>query len=289
MFRDACPLIKAVQGMSGIKTSEIYDNCSMFVIPITCDCKKKIAGMLKDIKPTITLHIPPVKDNDEDIELYLGELYRLIPALEDLTGNKITEKSLARSINQTGYAQYEMSEFMKFRKHIPDLLHGTQVMAVMNAYSYMQAWDWAEQMHRLNGELAQRLKDKHFVSKANQPRILITGSPITFPNMKIPLLIEEMGGRLSADETCLGERALYDAVAVIDNGFDGMMRALANRYIRPCCCPIFVHNKQRLYRIKQMIKDYQIDGVTNLANTIFRLSALRAIITRKMWNSSESG
>ena len=35
-------------------------------------------------------------------------------------------------------------------------------------------------------------------SKENRPRILITGSPIVFPNFKIPLLIEEMGGALAA-------------------------------------------------------------------------------------------
>lgn len=90
---------------------------------------------------------------------------------------------------------------------------------------------------------------------------MVTGSPIAFPNMKIPLLIEEMGGILAADETCMGERGIYDPTVVIDKSFDSMMRALANRYIRPCTCPVFSDNRQRLYRIKQMIKTHQIQGV----------------------------
>ena len=40
-----------------------------------------------------------------------------------------------------------------------------------------------------------------------------------------------------------------------------MMRALAGRYTRPCTCPTFTDNRQRIFRIKQMIKDHQIQGV----------------------------
>lgn len=259
--RDACPLVKAVQGMVNIHMSAAYENCSLLVVPITCDCKKKIAGMLGSIKSVEIIHVPPMKGKDMDTEQYLKELYRFIPKLEQATGNCITERTLAEAINQVGYAQYEMSRFLEYRKHSPALLHGTQVMAVMNAYAYMSAGDWAAQMHRLNVEMEERLNKNKFVGKGNQPRILITGSPITFPNIKVPLLIEEMGGMLAADETCMGERALYDPVTVVDDSFDGMMRALAGRYTRPCNCPIFVDNRQRIYRLKQMVKNYNIQGI----------------------------
>ena len=259
--RDACPLVKAVMGFCHTKTEPVYDNCSLMVIPVTCDCKKKVAGMLEQIKPTVIMHLPPEKAEDADTEEYLRELYRLIPHLERVTGKQITADSLAEAINDVGYAQYEMSQFMRYRRSDPALLHGTQVMAVMNAFSYMRAGEWAEQMHRLNMELARRQRQKQFVGKAKQPRILITGSPIAFPNIKIPLLIEEMGGMLVADETCFGERALYDPTVIIDRSFDGMMRSLASRYTRPCTCPVFVDNSQRIYRLKQMIKDHKVQGV----------------------------
>ena len=192
--RDACPLVKAVSGSFHTHTSPVYDNCSLMVVPVTCDCKKKIAGMLGEIKPTVALQVPPAKAEDADITQYLQELYRLVPVLEKVTGKKITAQTLAESINAIGYAQYEMSRFLKYRKYEPALLHGAQVMAVMNAYAYMTASSWAGQMHRLNEEMEMRLRQKKFVGKAKQPRILVTGSPVVFPNLKIPLLIEEMGG-----------------------------------------------------------------------------------------------
>jgi len=259
--RDACPLVKSVMGFGEIEVSPLYSNCSLMVIPVTCDCKKKLAGMLERLKPTVTLHVPSSKERDADVEEYVRELYRLIPILEEVTGRQVTPQSLAEAINQKDYAQYEMSRFLTYRQHNPPLLHGTQVMAVMNAFAYMPPLEWAKCMRQLNDELEERLKQKKFAAKANRPRILVTGSPILYPNLKIPLLIEEMGGMLVGDETCMGERALYDPLTVTDRSFDGMMRALAGRYTRPCTCPTFTENRQRIFRIKQMIKDHQIQGV----------------------------
>ncbi|MDE7330845.1 MAG: 2-hydroxyacyl-CoA dehydratase family protein [Lachnospiraceae bacterium] len=259
--RDACPLVKAVMGFGEIKALPVFEQCSLLVAPVTCDCKKKLAGVIDSVKNTVPLHIPPLKKEDADTEVFLRELYRLIPVLEGATGREITAGSLAQGINIVGEAQYEMSEFLWYRRHDPALLHGTQVMAIMNAYSYMPADAWARQMHRLNREMKSRLEQGKFVSRKNQPRILVTGSPIAFPNLKIPLLIEEMGGILAADETCMGERGLYDPVSVIDPGFDGMMRALASRYTKPCTCPVFVDNSQRVYRIRQMIREHKIQGI----------------------------
>lgn len=259
--RDACPLVKAVMGFAQIKALPVFDNCSLLVAPVTCDCKKKLAGVIDSVKNTVPLHISPLKKEDADTEGFLRELYRLIPILEKETGKEITAQTLAEGINMIGRAQYEISEFLKYRRHDPALLHRTQVMSIMNAYSYMPVELWTKQMHRLNTELKLRLEKNNFVGRQNQPRILVTGSPIAFPNIKIPLLIEEMGGILAADETCMGERGLYDPVSVIDPTFDGMMRALASRYTKPCTCPVFVDNSQRIYRIQQMIKDHKIQGV----------------------------
>jgi benzoyl-CoA reductase/2-hydroxyglutaryl-CoA dehydratase subunit BcrC/BadD/HgdB len=259
--RDACPLIKAVMGFQAMEVMPIYDDCALMVVPITCDCKKKMAGMLKERVPTYALHVPTAKSDDSDMEQYVHELYQLIPELEAVTGQSITYQSLAESIDAMGFAQYQMSKFNEYKKHVPALIKGTHAMALMNAFSYLPVAQWSQQLHILNQELARRKKDQHYVSKDKQPRIMITGSPIIFPNIKIPLLIEETGGILVGDETCMGERSLYDPTVVVDQSFDGLMRSLANRYTRPCTCPTFVDNSQRIYRIKQMIADHQVQGV----------------------------
>ena len=258
--RDACPLVKAVAGFLQTGLMPVYRDCKMMVLPVTCDCKKKIAGMLKNSCNLMTMHIPASR-GDDDIDEYIRQLYELMARLEDATGNAITYDTLAEGFRMVGRAQYELSEFIRLKKNTPYLIRGTHAMAMMNAASYMQADMWAYAMSRVNSELKQKAKNKQTVTGKELPRILLTGSPIVFPNLKIPLIIEEMGGIVAGDETCMGERGMWDPAVIVDDSFDGMMRALANRALRPCPCPTFADNSQRLFRLKQLIKDNHIQGV----------------------------
>ena len=258
--RDACPLVKAVAGFKHTGLMPVYDNCSLMIVPVTCDCKKKIAGMLGEYCDVMTMHIPTTK-NDDDIDEFVNQLYDLAEKLESITGNKITYESLSASFYKVGRAQYELSEFIKLKKQNPYLIRGTHAMTIMNAYGYMPADTWADALRSVNMSLSLRAMKGEKVTTKKLPRILLTGSPIVFPNMKIPLLIEEMGGIVAGDETCMGERGMWDPPVITDNSFDGMMRALANRSLRPCPCPTFADNSQRIYRLKQLIKENQIQGV----------------------------
>ena len=258
--RDACPLVKAIAGFQNMGLMPVYRDCSLMTVPVTCDCKKKIVEMLEKTHRVLPLSVPAGRE-DEDIDRYVEELYHFAGTLETVTGNHVTWDSLAYGMNMTGRAKYELSRFLKLKKSMPYLMWGTHILAVMNAAAYMRADEWSLHMNRLNSELGERIKKGEKVTSRKRPRIMLTGSPVIYPNMKIPLLIEEMGGILAADETCMGERGMSDPPVVVDESFDGILRALANQVIRPCSCPTFVNNKERVYRILQMIRDYQIQGV----------------------------
>ncbi|MBO7475291.1 MAG: 2-hydroxyacyl-CoA dehydratase [Ruminococcus sp.] len=258
--RDACPLVKAVAGFKHTGLMPVYEDCSMMIVPVTCDCKKKIAGMLGDYCDVMTMHVPTEKGDDE-IDEFVRQLYDLAARLEAVTGRRITYESLANAFYKVGRAQYELAEFIQLKKQTPYLIRGTHAMTIMNAAAYLPADTWADALHIVNDSLRLRTQKRETVTTKKLPRILLTGSPIVFPNVKIPLLIEEMGGIVAGDETCMGERGMWDPPVITDNSFDGMIRALANRSLRPCPCPTFADNTQRIYRLKQLIKENQIQGV----------------------------
>ena len=260
--RDACPLVKAVAGMQEIGKLTPYSDCDLMVVPVTCDCKKKLASMLAESTPVHVMQVPSIRQSDELLELYVEELYRFLPVLENVTGKRITYDSLMAGVDAVGAAQAEMSRFLRLRRSSKTMLiRGTHTMAVMNALSLMPIDDWTAALKQLNDELEDRLHQEFVITRKKLPRLLLTGSPVVFPNIKLPLLIEETGGALVADETCMGERFLYDPLAVCDRSFDGYMRAMATRSIRPCTCPTFFDSSTRIYRLKQMIKDNQAEGV----------------------------
>ncbi len=259
--RDACPLVKAVMGAETIDALPVYQNCSLMAVPVTCDCKKKLAGWLSQRRPTATLYVPSNRERDESLEQLVRTLYGLSDQLAAVTGVPLRYEGLEYGCRVMANAQRELSRFIALRRRYPTVLRGSFAMAVMNAMSYTWAPRWTRQLRALNDELEQRAKAGERAVRDNIPRILLTGSPVAFPNFKLPLLIEEMGGLLAADETCMGERGLYDPPALVDRSVDGILRALANRATRPCTCPSFTDNRRRLYRVRQLIEDYQIQGV----------------------------
>ncbi len=259
--RDACPLVKAVVGNMMMGGSNLYEACEMFIVPITCDPKKKMAGMLKEYKPVSELHVPVNKLDDDAMDYFIRDLYRMKHKLEALTGNKITRKRLTKAVSDMAAVQGEIYRFIQLKGNKDLLLRGSHAMAVMNSYAYDDAGRWAKNLKKLNDVLEERLHTQHFLTKKRLPRIMVTGSPMTFPNLKVPLLIEEMGGIVVADETCLGDRFNYDPVAACDASMDGMMRALATRCIAPCSCPTFSANDQRIKRVKHMIETHQVEGI----------------------------
>ncbi len=258
--RDACPLVKAVAGFKHMGTMPLYEGCSLMVVPVTCDCKKKIAGVLQEVSPVHVMSVPANKE-DDDVERYVEELYRLADVLMQTTGRPITHASLADALNRTGRASYELSNFLRLRRTAPNILRGTHAMAVMNAASYLDAATWVDALGTLSDALERRSREGQFAARKELPRIMLTGSPIVFPNIKIPLLVEEAGGLVVADETCMGERGMSDPVVPVDASFDGLMRALAIRALRPCPCPTFADNSQRIYRLRRMVRDHQVEGV----------------------------
>ena len=259
--RDACPLVKAVMGFETIDHTPVYQNCSLMAVPVTCDCKKKLAGWLMERRPTVALHVSANRSQDADLERFVEELYHFSDELAQITGVPLTYENLNAACQMSAEAQYQLSRFIELRRKYPLIIKGTFSMAVMNSLSYTWLPLWTQQLAALNKELELLAAREQMAVKENRPRILLTGSPVVFPNFKLPLLIESMGGFLGADETCMGERGLYDPPVIVDHTLDGMLRALANRSTRPCTCPTFTDNQRRIYRIRQMIRDYHIQGV----------------------------
>lgn len=259
--RDVCPLVKAAAGnvMGGI--SEVHSICEMYIVPIACDCKKKLAGSLSDIKPVVPLYLPLNRTDDDGMDTFVKELKKTAGRISELTGAAVTRESLIRQIRIRADVQKEILTFLKLRNEEGILIRGTHALIVMNAMAYDDVSEWGRHLRKLNEELAGKKERKEYLTKKKLPRILLAGSPVSFPALKIPLLIEEQGGILAADETCPGDREAVDVVSVCEDTLDGCFRALANRCVRPCPCPVFPDNGLRIRRLDKAVEEGHIDGI----------------------------
>jgi benzoyl-CoA reductase/2-hydroxyglutaryl-CoA dehydratase subunit BcrC/BadD/HgdB len=257
----ACPMVKSEMGFSTMPILDFYQDCEMVALPTSCDWKMKIGEMMSEHHEVHMLNLPRIKELEGSRQFWLEEIKRFKLSLEKVTGVRINRKRLQEAIRRVQRAQMEVQRFHEIRKHIPAVIHGRDALEVLNAYFYEEVEPWVEALSNLNDELEQRIADQHYVAKPNAARLMLTGSPMVFPNWKIPTIIEELGAVLVTDEFCTSGRYLSDMVSVDEGTLNDMLHALADRYMLPCSCPTFTTTTERRDRILQYAEDYKVEGV----------------------------
>ena len=265
--RDGCPLVKSSLGFSAQKGLEVFDQCEAVIVPTTCDAKRKFGEELSAFKDVWMLELPHIKNAAFSRRIWNEQMYALKGQIEAYVRNngggrkKITSGNLGRAIKNSAGAQSEIRTLLSLRQSKKPVIWGRQAMMVLNTYAYVPVKEWTEALALLNKELMQRRDRGESVCSEKRPRIMIAGSPVIFPSMKIPSLVEEMGGVVVCDESCVGDRYMYDPVGNTERNLRDQLAGIASRYMAPCVCPSFSPNDDRLIIIKRMVSDYGVDGV----------------------------
>ncbi len=257
--RDACPVVKSSAGFHAMRVLPMYDQCEIAVMPMTCEVKRKSAEVLAQYIPIVPMEIPMSKSNsayEETIRTMKG----LVKTLEHHTGAKLSRKKLkeaCETINSSQRQAYLLQQ--KLYAENPQI-KGSEVMMAINSFCYTQPKKWEE----ATMELIKVIEAKETAAKPvnrTKPRIFIAGSPISFPNFKVPLMLEELGAQIVGDESCLSGRLMYDPVVPCDYSVDGMIRALTARYISACTCPVFDEMEDRLLSLKTRMDLSGAEGI----------------------------
>ncbi|MET0028830.1 MAG: double-cubane-cluster-containing anaerobic reductase [Candidatus Thiodiazotropha sp.] len=260
----SCSLVKATLGMLNDHPSQVprMGSLELVVNPTTCDQKTKAGSMIRDMGyPVYDMELPRAKDSDNARLYWRESVQNLTQELTQALGRKLSRGELKRAMSRTARARHAFRELHRIRRQTPVSILGKDVFLVTNAYFFDDLDRWCDAVELLNEELQERLDSGFKAAQAKAPRILFTGSPPIFPNLKLPLLIEESGAVVVADESCSANRMLYDLTAVDEWRLYDMVDAIADRYLKPCTCPIFNHNEDRRRRLLELAESYAVDGV----------------------------
>ncbi|MDR3076405.1 MAG: 2-hydroxyacyl-CoA dehydratase family protein [Synergistaceae bacterium] len=246
-----CPMLKAVCGairMNGVSNGN-------WVIPTTCDWVVKFPELAsKEGSPFLErvfwLELPHLKDEPEGQHKWLDEIFRFKKHLENL-GEKISRRSLSESIKVYGRAWRALSALSRMRQN--GLLASVWFMLAAGTFFLDAVENWTLEAGKV---IASR-----YGAYLDGARVFLAGSPIFFPNLKLPLLAEEAGLSVVADDLCSSERVIPGAVTFGDESEFGMMEALAERYHQACLCPTFIDNDRRVNNILGRRPEAYFDGV----------------------------
>ncbi len=257
--RDACPVVKASVGFHAMQVLPMYNQCETAIMPMTCDGKRKSAEVLSQFLPIIPVPISMSKDHAA-FEKTIATFQALVKTLEYHTGVKLSNKKLKQAcveINEAQKQAYLLQE--KLQAKNPQI-KGSELMFVMNSFIYTKPSIWKEEAKKLLQIIEEREKNPK-IPKRQRPRVFIAGSPISFPNYKVPLLLEELGAQIVGDESCLSGRLMYDPVVPNDDSSMGIIRALAARYVAACTCPVFDSLDDRLCSLKTRYDNSKAEGI----------------------------
>jgi benzoyl-CoA reductase/2-hydroxyglutaryl-CoA dehydratase subunit BcrC/BadD/HgdB len=259
----SCALVKATLGVlaSDLRIPRV-GKLDLIVNPTTCDQKKKAGAMMCGMGHQVyDLEMPSTKESEQARVYWQRSVREFAAHLRELTGRKLSKRKLAAAMALTGRAQAAFRQLHRLRAQAPSLVLGKDVFLVTNAYFFDDIRKWTAAVEHLNEELAKRAEEGISAVQKKAPRIVFTGSPPIFPNLKLPLVIEQSGGVVVADETCSANRMLYDMTAVDEWLLNDMVDALADKYLKPCTCPIFTRNDDRIRRLLELVRSFNADGV----------------------------
>ena len=249
-----CPMLKSVLGSMRMKTD---DPKALWVLPTTCDWVVKFPEMSRNLGTTqAQLHwmeLPHLKDGTRGQEHWLDEVYGLKTFLEE-HGGVVDKKSLSKSVAVYQRAWQAMVRLAEMRSR--GLISSVWFMLMTNMFFYDAVERWTEAAERVLGT-----SETSRTGVGPSARVFLAGSPIFFPNFKVPMLLEEAELFVVADDLCSSERIFPGAVAVGDTSLFGLISALAQRYHQGCLCPTFIDNDRRVNNILGRKSYSDFDGV----------------------------
>ncbi|MDR0311110.1 MAG: 2-hydroxyacyl-CoA dehydratase family protein [Acidobacteriota bacterium] len=235
-----CPMLRAVRGIFRLNDSF---SGRPWVLPTTCDWIVNLPRMLRMDNPQFAkwfhwLELPHLKDGDAARERWLAEVFGLKKFLEKTTGVKIDRKRLAASVAVYGRAWEALTRLEERRR--AGAVPFVWFLIIANSFFLDAPEQWTNAVNALLPALR---------GNENKNRVFFAGSPVFFPNFKIPLLLEEAGLTVTGDDLCSSGRVFPGGINAEASSEYEMVAVLAGRYHEGCLCPTFADNDRRINSI----------------------------------------
>jgi benzoyl-CoA reductase subunit C len=220
----------------------------------TCDHMLRLAGELKNNADMPMVHYfsmfhtvgEPAKN------WFVSEMQRLIQAIEDSFGIKITDEDLRRSIAVYNRTRRLMARLDEMRKNDPPAVSGAEHMHIVLTGMSTPREQFNEKLEALLPEL-----DGRRAGEAGRPRLMVVGGACDVP--EFIGFIEKQGASVVADGLCFGARYYKD---LVDETAEDPLRALAERYVGRVSCPsVFDGFDHTASIFKEVISDWRVDGM----------------------------
>lgn len=229
------------------------------IIPITCDSMRKLAYILEKEVNVITVDFPTDKNQELSAKKWTSEMWKLGERLEVILKKNITRDSLKKAVKLVNDARYEMRRFRDLTRMNKAEISTTMSLFILNTYYYSKDISrWTQELKKINEFLESKVSSVNY----NIPKVLLIGSPIYFPNFKVPFLLNDIGLDIGDTVNVMTEKVNVDS-NIENKGF--LLRNYFNKVVLESyysdCSSAYVDNSNLFEEVKKLQDEYNFDGV----------------------------
>jgi len=254
-----CPLIKSSFGFIITDTCPFFKLSDLIVAETTCDGKKKMFELISDIKPMLTLELPQTPDYPASFLRWLESVRQMKAFLEKSLNLKITDQDIEAAIKEANQRRSLFLEIAGYARYEPPLITWIELKELAALIGVFPGDEVRSLMLNIIEKLEKRARHNNSGGD-RRVRVMVTGCPLGGDAEKVYQVIEELDGRVVAQEACSGLKPLW--TNIVEDTSDPL-EAIARRYLDlPCSC--MTPNTRRWRYMGDLIEKFKPDCIIDV-------------------------
>ncbi len=260
--RDTDPVSRSILGYIHQPCGADFSD-SLFIIPLSSDSMRKIAFELKEEgRSIVTVDIPAQRDDKSAREKWHRQMLALTEAVAKHTGSRVTRSSVLLAAQRVSAARNALKVFLDVSRGRSDIITDSARLFIAGSYFLTDDLDsWAFRLENLTRRIYHISRQMPFV-RNDRPGVLLMGSPVVFPNYKIPFLIADTGLEIldTADPSAVKNSLIYDA-GVLHGSKSRFVKTISSVSYMNDASPAFVTNLSMQRYVSGLLQKGDIEGV----------------------------
>lgn len=259
--RDTDPFSRSSLGWLINPEFDLTEN-ALIVTAVSSDSRSKLVSVLQNNgRKVAALDIPPNRSSNA-VHYYTEQLTELAEKIGRHTRKHFAGGNLKRAVKRVANARHQRQRFLATALSSGNVITDEAVLLANQCMYFADDLDeWGAHIAALDNELEQLCR-RYAFPKKDKPKVLILGSPVVFPNFKVPELILSAGMDIAAvvDSLSLGASVAIPKTGAFIKA-DNLIQQIAQTHLKMIASGARVSNEGLYSYFRHLVRQLHPDGI----------------------------